>query len=90
MSPNPIDALKIIIYNTKHTNNTQITFPRIPKNKKSKIHIFKNTNRNDQRFVLIFMTLFIFGTFCIFLDSKNPRRGSLFVGLAGCAVLPKR
>ena len=34
MSPNPIDALKIIIYNTKHTNNTQITFPRIPKNKK--------------------------------------------------------
>ena len=27
MTPNPINAFKTIIYNTKHTNNTQIHFP---------------------------------------------------------------
>ena len=41
-----------------------------------KIHIFKKkTNQNDQRFMLVFMTIFIFCIFCIFLmnvrSSKN-------------------
>ena len=60
-------AFKITFLNTKHTNNIQIHFKESEKRKFPSPYFSKMLVQNDQRFMLIFMTIFIICKNCVFL-----------------------
>ena len=51
-TPNPINAFKIKVYNTKHTNNTDIHFPKKQKVRKQ-IELFKKENNEMNELKMI-------------------------------------
>ena len=68
MTRNPTNTLKITIYNT-NTPTIHKYISQVPNcSKVFKINIPKKEKRNDQRFMMICMALFILSIFCIFDD----------------------
>ena len=69
-----MNAVKITIYNSNDTNITKsylqntIVFESFRNNKHS---IISPQNRNDQRFMFIFMAFFIICIFCILSDASS-------------------
>ena len=77
MTHNPINVSKIIIGYTTHTNKYTNTFPEIQHFHTFHNSIFFQTNQKGQRFMLIFIALFILCIICIFLYIFDEALGLL-------------
>ena len=83
MTPNPINAFKITIYNTKRTKNTRIHSKRYKMFKTFENTYFQtNQIQNDHRFMLIFKLiiykLYILYTFMALFQYLRIRDGRRF------------